>query len=543
MINAKLQSIIDTKSAIGNAIVNKGGTVTGSTPFFNYASEINNISTGTPQTVFQDSTGAKWARTNAVNLTNVSNNVTSDFNWWQPANNTTSDSIMTVGTVGANISGNIRLVPVNQVNIAQYANIVAQADNGAKFVGYNGYDKQTNPTPSGNTTFNRWLLNNSASGTVVFANATFVNNGTFNGPNSIDSSLLLESRVLSYPSHPSSSSGWCNNLTVINGFLFSAGEQGFMNRVIRYNTTTMDWTHTSGNISTLWSGTPYSGITAITSDPSNQIYIAMNSATTNSVGVRVLRDTDLALLSSSITYISRFSNNILWIRGLTSFNSFLFASYASGGFLTRQLISSPYTQFELQTNSWPIDLKTADNNLYVLSASPNNHSNNGVIKYSSTFARLAETSYPSGLYPRKFVIANNFVYTSGSPGDGVPIRKYHAANLSFIASSFVGEFSEIQADANFVYAFKYGTGPVYKMFASNLALVKTETYSGWTAPLGWAGLSATALANNRFYTAGLIGSTDVNNNTTLKTIGKFYADAISSEIVTTFTINKIKENI
>jgi hypothetical protein len=46
MINTKLQSIIDTKSAIGNAIVNKGGTITSETPFFNYASEIDNISTG-----------------------------------------------------------------------------------------------------------------------------------------------------------------------------------------------------------------------------------------------------------------------------------------------------------------------------------------------------------------------------------------------------------------------------------------------------------------------------------------------------------------
>jgi hypothetical protein len=46
MINTKLQSIIDTKSAIGNAIVNKGGTITGETPFFNYAAEIDNISTG-----------------------------------------------------------------------------------------------------------------------------------------------------------------------------------------------------------------------------------------------------------------------------------------------------------------------------------------------------------------------------------------------------------------------------------------------------------------------------------------------------------------
>jgi hypothetical protein len=46
MINTKLQNIIDTKSAIGNAIVNKGGTITSETPFYSYASEIDNITTG-----------------------------------------------------------------------------------------------------------------------------------------------------------------------------------------------------------------------------------------------------------------------------------------------------------------------------------------------------------------------------------------------------------------------------------------------------------------------------------------------------------------
>jgi alpha-acetolactate decarboxylase len=46
MINTKLQNIIDTKSAIGNAIVNKGGTITSETPFYNYAAQIDNISTG-----------------------------------------------------------------------------------------------------------------------------------------------------------------------------------------------------------------------------------------------------------------------------------------------------------------------------------------------------------------------------------------------------------------------------------------------------------------------------------------------------------------
>jgi hypothetical protein len=192
MINAKLQSIIDTKSAIGNAIVNKGGTVTGATPFFNYASEINNISTGTPQTVFQDSTGAKWALTNVVNLTNVSNNVTYDFNWWQLANNTTSDSIMTVGTVNGNISGNIRIVQVNQVNVAQYQNTAIKDIGGNTYTGYNGYDAITNNNPTGNIIFNRWILNNTSTANILTNNSILTNLGFFNGPNIVGSEGGIE---------------------------------------------------------------------------------------------------------------------------------------------------------------------------------------------------------------------------------------------------------------------------------------------------------------------------------------------------------------
>jgi hypothetical protein len=45
-INDKLQNIIDTKTAIGAAIVNKGGNITNQTPFYSYAGEIDNIVTG-----------------------------------------------------------------------------------------------------------------------------------------------------------------------------------------------------------------------------------------------------------------------------------------------------------------------------------------------------------------------------------------------------------------------------------------------------------------------------------------------------------------
>jgi hypothetical protein len=231
MINTKLQSIIDTKSAIGNAIVNKGGTITSETPFFNYAAQIDGISTGTPQTIFAASDGSKWALTNAVNLVNDAGNVTSDFNYWQPANNSTSDPILNVGTVNGNISGNIRIVQVNQVNIAQYENIVATDVDGGKYVGYNGYDSQTNPTPTGNTTFNRWLLNNSATGTVIFANATFTT-GTYNGPNT-----TLNEANMAFVDNTVGYGGSINSITTNNGFIYAGG--GSANLVRKYNESTL----------------------------------------------------------------------------------------------------------------------------------------------------------------------------------------------------------------------------------------------------------------------------------------------------------------
>jgi hypothetical protein len=62
MINAKLQNLYNIKNDIGTAIVNKGGTITESTPFYSYAGQIDNISTGVDLSniVVQDSNGTKY---------------------------------------------------------------------------------------------------------------------------------------------------------------------------------------------------------------------------------------------------------------------------------------------------------------------------------------------------------------------------------------------------------------------------------------------------------------------------------------------------
>jgi hypothetical protein len=98
MINAKLQNIIDTKSAIGNAIVNKGGTITSETPFFNYAAQIDGISTGGgaySTYVVEDITGAKYTAFNGYDALANPNPTNIKFNQWLLNNSASGDVVIT----------------------------------------------------------------------------------------------------------------------------------------------------------------------------------------------------------------------------------------------------------------------------------------------------------------------------------------------------------------------------------------------------------------------------------------------------------------
>jgi hypothetical protein len=93
MINAKLQNLYNIKNDIGTAIVNKGGTITESTPFYSYAGQIDNISTGPgaySKYVVQDITNTKYTVYNGYDAT------------LNPVNNT-FDGPNIVGTNEANM--------------------------------------------------------------------------------------------------------------------------------------------------------------------------------------------------------------------------------------------------------------------------------------------------------------------------------------------------------------------------------------------------------------------------------------------------------
>jgi len=496
MINTKLQSIIDTKSAIGNAIVNKGGTITSETPFFNYAAQIDGISTGTPQTIFQASDGSKWALSNVVNLTNVSNNVTYDFNRWQPANNGTSDPILNIGTVGANISGNIAIVQVNQVNISQYENIVINDTTGAKYVGYNGYDSQTNPTPTGNTTFNRWLLNNSASGTVLFANTTVTNGGTFNGTNE-----AVNIASMPFINNTPSYGAAIEALALNNGFIYAGGGSlsGVNRGVSKFR---------QDNLALVGNTVNYGG--DIWDMVINNGFIFAGGPVNNSL--QKFGEDNLTRVGTSVNYGG-------FITSLALNNGFVYV----GGWSNQRI--HKFGEGNLSrvgtTNSYGSDIFTVTTNngfIYV------GGQGETVQKfYESNLAFVGNTVSYAG---RVFNVATNngFLYVGGETNQR--IKRFYESNLAFVDNSatYGGRISKIKINNGFIYIGGETNTRIQKFYESNLAFIGSS--------VNLAGTIEELDFNGGFIYAG--GQAN-------QTVLKFGNEAAGFEQFTFYTATKIKE--
>ena len=495
MINAKLQNIIDTKSAIGNAIVNKGGTITGETPFFNYAAQIDGISTGTPQTIFQASDGSKWALTNVVNLTNVSNNVTYDFNYWQPANNSTSNPILNIGTVGANISGNIQLVQVNQVNISQYVNIVATDIDGSKYVGYNGYDSQTNPTPTGNTTFNRWLLNNSATGTVIFANATFTT-GTFNGPNS-----SVNEANMAFINNTASYGGTIRSVTTNNGFIYAGGSTNL----------TVQKFHES-NLAFVGNTVNYGGV--IDTITINNGFIYVGGSTDQRV--QKFHESNLAFVGNTVGYGGQ-----LW--SIVVNNGFIYAGGTAN--LVRKYNESTLEIVDNSPSYGGLIESIAINDGFIYVGGYNNQT---VQKFhEGNFAFVDNTiSYGGAIV--NITINNGFIYAGGVTNR--TIQKFHESNLVFVgnSASYGASINTLKTNNGFIYAggvTQTGVNRgVSKFYEGNLALVGNSVNYG-------GAIEGITINNGFIYVGG----------STILTLQKFQERSEELETLTFYTASKIKE--
>jgi hypothetical protein len=439
MINTKLQNIIDTKSAIGNAIVNKGGTITSETPFYEYAPAIENISTGG----------------------------------------------------GA------------------YSTWIAQAQDNSLYTVYNGYDSLTNPTPnlSNNFAFNRWLLNNSATGDIVLSNVVVANGGTFNGPN-----ITFDENNLAKIGNTPIFGGTILKIITNNGSIFASGGFTANNNVVRkYNE--------AGLFNEVSSVTLSYAISAL----------ALNNGFVyggGDGGSGFVRWFESNLVNNGISS----SYNGTFVRALNVANGFIYAAGPNNISLqkfnetTMQRVGVSYN-----LTYQPVDIKTAEDNVFVA---------DGLRVHKirqSDLAALGTTANYGGDV-RSIAVNNGFLYVGGGFGtSGNVVKKYHQSNLTFIGqtTSYGNQIEAITFNNGFLYV--AGNGrlatsigyDVKKYYETNLAFVANSVNYGGTV--------RAITANNGFIYFGGFNGSGIHD------IIKIQEKQTLPEILTFYNITNIKE--
>jgi hypothetical protein len=236
MINAKLQSIIDTKSAIGNAINNKGGTITTNTPFFNYAAQIDGISTGAgaySNFVAQAQDNSKYTVYNGYDfVTNPTPNLSNNFafNQWLLNNSATGDVVLSNVVVanggtfnGPNVTFNEASMPfVN--NTASYNGIIQSVTTNNGFIYVGGFGPSFGPANLSkyNESTLAFVGNTASYGGPIYSVTT--NNGFIyvgGGTNRTVQKFYEEN--LAFVGNTANYGGDINTLKTNNGFIYVGG--------------------------------------------------------------------------------------------------------------------------------------------------------------------------------------------------------------------------------------------------------------------------------------------------------------------------------
>jgi hypothetical protein len=415
MINTKLQSIIDTKSAIGNAIVNKGGTITGATPFFNYAAEINNISTGSVLTG-NATTGdvlngftfynndANTIQTGTLTLTG--NAITSDVANGKTFYNNNAKSILTgTGTIlnqtfDINLSSNI----VGGLNDSVY-NVVS--NNGAYFAVGLGTSNQ----------IRKYHINS-----VLIANTA---------------AMSTQFQVM----------------YINNGFLY-ASLNG--NTLVKYH---------ESNLALVGTGVNYAAdIRSITTNDSF-VYIAGSSSSGINRSVVKMHDSNLALVGNTPNYGSG-----TIVRNVIVNDGFIYVGgYAN--LITRYFDSN--LAFSLNSSGFGARIEgmaLRDNFIYVGGVELVG-TNRGVSKYHLGNLTISANSTNTGNL-NNIVVDETYVYALTKANE---VRKLYQSNLSFVGNRQVQTGTGgLFYDNNFLFAqgsILFANTPIVNINNSNFSLI------------------------------------------------------------------------
>jgi hypothetical protein len=401
MINTKLQNIIDTKSAIGNAIVNKGGTITSATPFYEYAGQIDNISTGG----------------------------------------------------------------------GSYSTFVAQAQDNSKYTVYNGYHAINNPTPnlSNNFAFNQWVLNNSATGDVIFSNV-ITSSQIFTVP-FVDNSAGINEVYMPFVNNTDNYGGNIFSVTTNNGFIYVGGQTD----------QTVKKFHESNLVFVGNTVTYNSSIFSITIN-NGFIYVGGALVTGLNRGVAKYHESNLVRVGNTVNFGGS-------IYSVTTNNGFIYV----GGIInqTVQKFNESTLAFVGNTVSYTggVQSITTNNGFIYVGGGNSVSTNRGVTKFhegnlalvGANLAASSTVNYGGNI--QSITTNNGFIYVGGETNRTV--QKFHESNLVFVGNTvtYNGNIQSITTNNGFIYAGGQtltGTNRgVAKYHEDNLVLVSnTANYGG-----------------------------------------------------------------
>jgi hypothetical protein len=423
MINAKLQNIIDTKSAIGNAIVNKGGTITSETPFFNYATEIDNISTGPSAYngwAVQDVTNAKYTSYDGIIDGTSGGNNTYAFNRWV-LNNSTTNSILLANTVMITSNDSIvNIVSENQANMAFInstnaftGDITGLATNDGFIFGA-GKNQKVLKYNENNLSFITNTVDAQMLGTIK---SLTINNGyVYVGSDTNTSIRRYYETNLAFQGNTAAYGGEVTALTTNNGFIYAGGRTN--QRVQKFNET---------NLAFVGNTNDYGGYIATIAINNGFIYAGGQTNNT----VQKFHESNLAFVGATNSYGGL-------IYSISVNNNFL---YVGGDFGT---------------------------------------SANQVKKFHESNLAFDSNSNSYGATIHNLTTDNGFVYVGGT-GNATAhrnVKKYYESNLVFVGNTnnYGGDINVITINNGFLYAGGESNRRIQKFQTSEAVFNNTALY-------------------------------------------------------------------
>jgi hypothetical protein len=424
MINTKLQNIIDTKSAIGNAIVNKGGTITGATPFLNYASEIDNISTGPSAYngwAVQDVSNAKYTAYNGIIDGTSGGNNTYAFNRWLLDNSTTNSILLANTVMQTSADVIVNITGTNEANLA-------------------------------------FIANTATLSTTQFISAT--NNGflygqiSFNGNSGAalrrfyESNLAIESNGADY-------GGYIYGITINNGFIYLVGSSN--TTVKKYHESNLAFVGNTANYGgTIWSVTTNNG------------FIYAGGQTNQRV--QKFHEGNLAFVGNTNNYGGT-------IYSVTTNNGFI---YAGGDSNQRvQKFHESNLTFVNNTVAYGATIKTIAVNNSFIYAGGGFGGNHSIQKYHESNLVL-DSNVAYGQTIEQIVVNDSFIYAAGA-GNATAnrdVKKYHESNLVLLANTtnYGGTILAMAVNNNSIYVGGGGNDDIKKYQAKEITFNNTALY-------------------------------------------------------------------